>query len=77
MMQFIVTAMEATVSGIKLELDNSHQIQIPITLKPGEYAKFTGKNHLQIYDAFNHLMKEIPLNNSLFKLVLRKAYPEF
>lgn len=69
MMQFILTAQDATISGIKLELDNSRQIPLQFSLKKGEYAKFSGENHIQIYDAWNHEIKEIPINNSLFKLV--------
>jgi hypothetical protein len=67
-LQFILTAQEAVVSEIKIELDNSRQIHLPLTLNPGEYAKFTGDGQLQIYDAWNHRIKEISVNNALFEI---------
>jgi len=66
--QFILTAQDATVFSVKIELDNSREIHIPVSLKAGEYAKYISGNHIQVYNAFNHIIKEVPINTTLLKV---------
>ena len=49
-MNFILSAINGSVSDIKIEIDNYKAIRLPIVLKAGEKVKYTGGNEAIIYD---------------------------
>jgi len=49
-LNFILTAQDADISSIKIELDNSREIVIPISLHQGESAKYSGGDWINILD---------------------------
>jgi hypothetical protein len=50
-LNFILTAVDATISELKIELDNNKEIELPISLHAGESAKYTGGDWIEILDA--------------------------
>ncbi|MDB4584475.1 hypothetical protein N9164_15090, partial [Draconibacterium sp.] len=67
-MNFILTAQDADISAIKIEMDNSREIQLSVTLKAGESLKYTGGSKAVVLDKFLNKTKEIELNPEQFKL---------
>ncbi len=67
-MNFILTASDARVSGIKIELDNSREIVLPVELKAGESAKYSGGEKVVVLNAFNHPIKEISIDGNLMQI---------
>lgn len=49
-MNFILSAINGSVSDIKIEIDNYKAIRLPIALKSGEKVKYTGGDEAVIYD---------------------------
>jgi hypothetical protein len=67
-LNFILTATDATVSGIKIELDNSREIVLPVQLKAGESAKYTGGDWIKILDEFLKESEKFKVNPDDFNL---------
>ncbi len=49
-LNFILTATDATISKLKIELDNNRDIKIPVSLNAGQSAKYTGGDWIEILD---------------------------
>jgi hypothetical protein len=67
-MYFIVTAQNASVSEIVIEINNSVDLKIPVTLNKGESIRYSGGKSAGIYDANLQMRKNIDLDPSLFTL---------
>ncbi|HSH19855.1 MAG TPA: hypothetical protein VLA03_05360, partial [Draconibacterium sp.] len=67
-MNFILTAVDASISGIKIELDNSREITLPVKLTAGESAKYTGGKNIVILNAQLKKIKEIPIVSTLLQI---------
>lgn len=65
---FILTAVEAELSEIILEIDNYKEIILPISLKTGQTIKYTGGDRAQIYTSTWQLIQEIDIDASDFKI---------
>jgi hypothetical protein len=63
-MNFILTAKDATISNVTIELDNSRNITLPITLAAGESARYSGGGIVEI------------LNSTLLKIRTVNIAPE-
>lgn len=48
---FILTSRGSKVSGLSLEIDNHKQLDIPVSLQPGESLKYNGGNKIIHYNA--------------------------
>ena len=67
-MNFILSAQDATVSGIKIEFDNCCEIKIPVSLAAGESARYSGGPNVVILNANLQKTKEIPIDASSFQI---------
>ncbi len=67
-MNFILTAQDATVSEIKIEIDNSREINIPVVLAAGETVKYNGGKKAIVYNTYLKKVAEIPLAPDRLKL---------
>jgi len=67
-MNFILTAQGASLSEIKLEINNSKEIIIPVSLNEGESIKFAGCNSAVKLDKFLNEMEKIDLNPEDFNI---------
>jgi len=67
-MHFILTPQDADISAVKIEIDNSREIQLPITLKSGEILSYKGGASAKIMDEYLHVVKEIKLKQEQFKV---------
>lgn len=65
---FILTAVEAELSEIILEIDNYKEIILPISLKTGQTIKYTGGDRAHIYNSTWQLIQEIDIDASDFKI---------
>jgi hypothetical protein len=67
-MNFILTAVDADISAIKIEIDNSREVNIPITLAAGESIKYLGGKTAAVYSPLLKKVKEIEIDPAQFKL---------
>lgn len=67
-MNFIITAKDATISDIEMEVNNSRRLTFPVKLKSGESIRYKGDGKAIILD--NNLQKkgELEIDASAFKL---------
>ncbi len=49
-MNFILAAQDASISKIKIELDNSRTIELPVTLQNGESARYSGGEWIETFN---------------------------
>jgi hypothetical protein len=49
-MNFILTAQDASISKIKIELDNNRNIELPVTLQNGESARYSGGEWIETFN---------------------------
>ena len=63
---FILTAQDATISEIKIEIDNSREIILPVSLAAGESIKYLGGETAVVYSTFLQKVKEIKINPEQF-----------
>ena len=59
---FIVTAVQADISNLKLEINHSKTVLIPIELKKGQSLKYAGGKEAVVYDAQWNQLKVISLH---------------
>ncbi len=59
-MHVILTAVDADIQSISLELDNHRKLGLPVTLKAGESLKYLGGAAIH-YDATWHVLGEVPV----------------
>jgi len=67
-MQFILTAKDATLSSIKLELNKSRDLILPITLSAGESIRYAGGTAAFVYDTNLNITKEINMDAQIFEV---------
>jgi len=67
-MNFIITAQDATISKIKIELDNSRTIELQVPLQNGESARYSGGEWIEIFNLQLAKTGGFNINPELFKL---------
>jgi hypothetical protein len=67
-LNFILTAADATLSKLKIELDNNKEIEIPVSLHSGESAKYAGGDWIEILDEYLKKSGGFKINPDDFKL---------
>jgi hypothetical protein len=67
-LNFILTAVDATISELIIELDNNKEIELPVSLRAGETAKYNGGEWIEILDEFLKKTGEIKVNTDDFLL---------
>jgi hypothetical protein len=67
-MNFILTAQDASISKIKIELDNSRTIELPVALQNSESARYSGGEWIETFN--KQLVKTggFKVNPELFKI---------
>jgi hypothetical protein len=64
-LQFILTAVDAAIRNITLEIDNHKVITLPVTLKAGESLKYAGGNFAAYFNSSWNMIKDIPIGKSV------------
>ena len=67
-MNFILTAQDAAISSIKMDLDNSREIVLPISLSAGESARYSGNDKVIIFNEFLKKIQEISIDENLLQI---------
>jgi len=67
-MSFIISASEATVANIQIELNNSRSITLPVQLGSGESIRYFGGETAEILDSNLRLKSEIKIDPDFFEL---------
>jgi len=67
-MNFILTAQDAKVSALKIEMNNCCEIAIPVSLAAGESARYSGGEKLDILNANLQKIIEIPVEPSKLQI---------
>ncbi len=67
-MNFIITAQNALISEVMLEINNSIDVKLPVKLNRGESVRYYGGESAGIYDANLQLRGKLDLNPSMFNL---------
>lgn len=70
-MNFILTAQDATISEIKIEMDNCCEVNVPVSLKTGESVRYSGGENAVVLDSNLREIKKIQVEVS--KLQIRKG----
>jgi hypothetical protein len=70
-MNFILTAQDATLSEIKIEMDNCCEVNVPVSLKTGESVRYSGGENAVVLDSNLRELKKIQVEVS--KLQIRKG----
>ncbi len=64
---FILSAIDSDVSGIKIEIDNYKEIILPVKLKAGEHIKYFGGEKAYVYNEFWQQLSEFEFDSSAMK----------
>jgi hypothetical protein len=67
-MNFIITAQNATISEISVEINNGVDVKIPVQLKKGESLRYYGGEFAGVYDANLKKKEEVKLAPAIFKM---------
>ncbi len=67
-MNFILTAQDATISNLKIEMNNCCEIAVPVSLATGESARYSGGETLEILNACLKKIKEIKVDASKLQI---------
>jgi hypothetical protein len=67
-MNFILTAQDATISALKIEMNNCCEIAIPVSLAAGESARYSGGETLEILNTSLQKIKEIQVDTSKLQI---------
>lgn len=67
-MNFILTAQDADISEIKIEIDNSREVKVPVELAAGETLKYSGGKTAIVLDKFLVKKNEIELDQAIFRM---------
>lgn len=67
-MNFILTAQDATISAFKIEMNNCCEIKIPVSLAAGESVKYSGGETASVLDSNLQKIKEIPIDISKLQI---------
>jgi hypothetical protein len=73
-MNFILTAQDATISALKIEMNNCCEIAIPVSLAVGESARYSGGEKMEILNANLQKIKEIPVDTSKLQIAKGNHY---
>lgn len=61
-MGFILTAEGADLSDIRLELDGTKEVRLPLSLREGQSLKYSGGNTLAVMDGTWHTLRNVPVD---------------
>lgn len=67
-LNFILTAQDTDISSVKIEIDNSREIKLPVTLNSGEILNYKGGETAIILDKYLNAVKEVPIKKELLKI---------
>ncbi len=67
-MHFILTAKDASISNIKMEINQSIDYILPVNLSAGESVRYYGGENAWIYDMDLRKIKEFKIDPSVFRL---------
>jgi hypothetical protein len=67
-MNFIITAKDAAISNIQIELNNSRSINLPIKVMPGETIRYHGGSELHLLDKNLNFQGKIDIDPDFFQL---------
>ncbi len=67
-MNFILTAQDATISALKIEMNNCCEINIPVSLAAGESVKYSGGETAEILNSNLQKIKEIQVDASKLQI---------
>ncbi|MEN8201502.1 MAG: hypothetical protein ABFS28_02830 [Bacteroidota bacterium] len=67
-LNFIITAVQADISDIKIEINKHRTVVLPITLKKGQSIKFTDQENAIVYDPSWNRISSVPLDQKSFML---------
>ncbi len=65
---FIVTARDATLSDMRMELDGGPKIALPVSLAPGESARYSGGEAVTVCDPFLHKRYDVDIDPESFRI---------
>jgi len=67
-LSFIITAVQADLSDLKIEINNHRTIELPIVLKRGQTVKYTDKENAVVYDPYWNQITSAPLDSTSFMI---------
>jgi hypothetical protein len=67
-MNFILTAQDATISALKIEMNNCCEINVPVSLTAGESVKYSGGETAEILNSNLQKIKEISVDASKLQI---------
>lgn len=67
-LHFILRAEDASISSIKLELNNSRTILLPVRLNKGQSLRYSGGSYAELLDQSLNLLERVPIEASDFQL---------
>jgi hypothetical protein len=67
-MNFIITAQNATISEISVEINNGVDVKIPVQLKKGETLRYYGGEYAGVYDANLKKREDVKLTPAIFTM---------
>ena len=65
---FIITASDAAIDNITIEVNNSRQVGIPVVLNSGESIRFYGGEKAEILDETLNILRRVSLPSDIFQL---------
>ncbi len=65
LLNFIITAKGASVANISMEIDNHKQLDIPVSIQPGQSLKYIGEDKMTLYDMAWQPIEEIKIKDDL------------
>lgn len=65
---FILTAQDAALSGIRIGIDNSREIALPLVLAAGESARYSGGSKVTVRDPFLRRRAEIDIDPAFLRI---------
>ena len=67
--QFVISIPEMlSFNNLVIEINNSNTVEVPLSFQPGYKIKYTGKDHIYIYDSSWNLLQTMEVNSSLLLL---------
>ncbi len=67
-LEFILTAVGATVSDIKIEIDNKPGVSVPVSLPDGHHIKYTGGDTAVLYTSEWQVIRKLLIPTDVFSL---------
>ncbi|TNF43515.1 MAG: hypothetical protein EP310_04450, partial [Bacteroidetes bacterium] len=67
-MNFILTAQDATISNLKIEMNNCCEIAVPVSLTAGESVRYNGGEHAEVLNVNLQKIKKFPVDISKLQI---------